>query len=272
MVFLRQKFAHINDFFCTFGFADYRLLGNVAQWYFTFAPVLAKNYHVVMFDLKSHGKSEKGKGGFDLKKMAEDVLGLMNALEIEKAHLVGYSFGAQIALKFAVIFPDRCNQLILLESPSPKHSMVYQVMEEQNLKTLEEVKQQLPDIVMGKVKNQMVGEGKVSRGKTRVLNSIMAVFKHLCWETTLIEDLDREEEFENEDLLMIASDTLLLYGSESDCLDEANNLAKWIPSNHYLLKEGGHWYPLENPVEVAEDVNNFLFKTSKSIFSQIKAL
>ncbi len=242
------------------------LLGNLAQWYFNFAPILAKKYHVVMYDLKSHGKSEKGKSGFDLSNMATDLLGLMNQLHIEKTHIVGYSFGAQIAIKFAIEYGDRCGQIAILEAPSPKHSMVYEVMREHNLKTLDEVKKQLPSIVIDKVKNQFSEDQKTSKGAKRILKSTMKVFQHLCWETTLINDLDQEQDFEEEDLHNIAANTLLLYGTDSDCLEESNKLNKWIPSTHYILKKGGHWYTLENPIEVAEDVTHFFNTSEHNIF------
>jgi len=234
------------------------LLGNVAQWYFTFAPILAKKYRVIMFDLRSHGKTEKTKDGFDLESMADDILALMNKLDIEQTHLVGYSYGSQIAIKFAIKYPDKIDCLVLLESPSPKHSMVYQIMNEYNLTTLEEVKRKLPEIVIGKVQSQITPNEKSSRSSQRVFKSIMKVFKHLCWDTTLIEDLHREQEFENDDLQAINANTLLLYGSESDCLDEAKKLDTWIPNTQYILKNGGHWYPLEQPTEVGKDIRNFL--------------
>lgn len=44
--------------------------------------------------------------------MTDDVAGLMHALQIKKAHLVGYSMGGQIAAKFAEKYPDQINKMI----------------------------------------------------------------------------------------------------------------------------------------------------------------
>jgi pimeloyl-ACP methyl ester carboxylesterase len=70
---------------------------------------LSKNFHVIAFDLRGHGKSDKPHGvemyGLNL---VEDVCRVMDNLNIEKAHIVGYSLGGFIALKFATLHPERC--------------------------------------------------------------------------------------------------------------------------------------------------------------------
>lgn len=245
------------------------ILGNVAQWYFTHAPLLAKKFHVVMFDMKSHGKSQKAKNGYDLQSLAGDVQGLMNALNIEKAHIAGYSFGAQIALKFGMIYPDRCLHLIVLESPSPKHNAIGQLMEGYEVANIGEIKQLLPNIMKEKMEDQ-IKKNKKMIGARFIIKSMLKIFTYLSRETTFIEDVMNEKEFKIDDLLMIKSNTLLLYGKESDCLDEANKLAKWIPSNEYVLKEDGeHWYPIENPEEVVAEIMNFFSRNKHDILKTV---
>jgi pimeloyl-ACP methyl ester carboxylesterase len=68
----------------------------------------AKDYRVIAFDVRGHGKSGKP---HDPKKygaeMAEDVVRLLDHLKIKKAHVVGYSMGAIITARLLVAHPDR---------------------------------------------------------------------------------------------------------------------------------------------------------------------
>jgi pimeloyl-ACP methyl ester carboxylesterase len=73
-------------------------------------PIVAAGYHVVRFDNRDVGLSQ----WFDfvsepytLEDMAEDTVGLMDALSIERAHLVGASLGGMIAQLVALQYPDR---------------------------------------------------------------------------------------------------------------------------------------------------------------------
>jgi pimeloyl-ACP methyl ester carboxylesterase len=69
---------------------------------------LAKNHHVIALDLPGHGGSDKPETpeAYGVQ-MAEDVALLMDHLKIKKAHLVGYSLGGMITVKFLTLHPDR---------------------------------------------------------------------------------------------------------------------------------------------------------------------
>ncbi|MDQ3713399.1 MAG: alpha/beta hydrolase [Acidobacteriota bacterium] len=79
---------------------------------------LSKNFRVVTFDPRGIGKSNspnvRNGNNFPLETFAEDVLGLLDALVIEKAHVVGASFGGFVAQEFALKFPERLNKLVLV--------------------------------------------------------------------------------------------------------------------------------------------------------------
>lgn len=69
---------------------------------------LRQDYRVVALDVRGHGKSDKphGKENYGTKTV-DDVLRLMDHLEIDKAHIVGYSMGGLMTLKMLVHHPDR---------------------------------------------------------------------------------------------------------------------------------------------------------------------
>src|SRR3954469_12015308 len=80
-------------------------------------PALAENFHVVAPDMVGFGFSDRPEGvQYSLDTWADQTVGLMDALGIEKAHLVGNSFGGGIALRIATKHPDRVGKLVLMGS------------------------------------------------------------------------------------------------------------------------------------------------------------
>lgn len=70
--------------------------------------MLAQNFQVIAFDLRGHGLSAKPSDPADYGiEMVEDITRLMDHLNIERAHVVGYSLGGFIALKGLTLHPDR---------------------------------------------------------------------------------------------------------------------------------------------------------------------
>lgn len=73
----------------------------------------SKFYHVYAIDTRGHGKTPRGDMPFTIRQFADDLLGFMDDHQIEKAHLLGFSDGGNIAMVFAIQYPDRVNRLIL---------------------------------------------------------------------------------------------------------------------------------------------------------------
>ncbi len=70
-------------------------------------------YHVYALDTRGHGKTPRGKRPFTIRQFAEDLLGFMDGHQIKKAHLLGFSDGGNIAMVFAIEYPDRVGRLVL---------------------------------------------------------------------------------------------------------------------------------------------------------------
>src|SRR5258706_8468964 len=71
---------------------------NLAVWYNGVLPVLSSEFRVTAYDLRGHGLSDLTPNGYSSRDMSEDLHGLLDALEIRDAILVGHSFGGAIAL------------------------------------------------------------------------------------------------------------------------------------------------------------------------------
>jgi pimeloyl-ACP methyl ester carboxylesterase len=80
-------------------------------------PALAENFRVVAPDMVGFGFSQRPANiEYGVQTWADQVVGLMDTLELPKAHLVGNSFGGAIALRLATQHPDRVGKLVLMGS------------------------------------------------------------------------------------------------------------------------------------------------------------
>ena len=75
---------------------------------------LSSEFKVIALDARGHGKSDKPHEPAAYgEEMAEDVVRLLDHLEIDKAHIVGYSMGGFITLKMLTLHPDRFLSAVL---------------------------------------------------------------------------------------------------------------------------------------------------------------
>jgi pimeloyl-ACP methyl ester carboxylesterase len=84
--------------------------------HFNFAPatpVLAERFRVIDFDLRGYGRSDKPLQRYDMEVWADDVAGLLDALEIDAAHVHGTSMGGMIAIVFAGKYPHRTTSVVV---------------------------------------------------------------------------------------------------------------------------------------------------------------
>jgi pimeloyl-ACP methyl ester carboxylesterase len=91
------------------------ITGNLAIWHLEIVPALMSEYRITTYDLRGHGYSDVPPTGYATENHATDLKHLLDALGIERPHIVGHSFGADVALHFAILYPERVNRLVLVE-------------------------------------------------------------------------------------------------------------------------------------------------------------
>ena len=82
------------------------------------AALLRRNYKVLRFDTRGHGKSDAPSGEYTLDMLAYDVHGLLQGLGVERCHWIGLSMGGMIGQTFALKFPGMFASLILADTTS----------------------------------------------------------------------------------------------------------------------------------------------------------
>lgn len=81
-------------------------------------PYFLHNYHVVIFDLRGHGETERGTSDFSWELFVDDINGLMNLLHIESFHLIGHGLGATLTMKYSQKYKEKVKSIILLAVPA----------------------------------------------------------------------------------------------------------------------------------------------------------
>ena len=78
--------------------------------------LVSSNHSVIIFNNRGTGNSSMGVNEYSIEQLANDTAGLMDALNLKKADILGWSMGSYIAQELALMHPDKVNNLILYGS------------------------------------------------------------------------------------------------------------------------------------------------------------
>ncbi|MFL6433616.1 MAG: alpha/beta fold hydrolase [Nitrososphaeraceae archaeon] len=121
---IQLKKVHVGDIdvaYKMFGRGDPLILFNGASdsmdaWDPSFLTGISSNHTVIVFDQRGIGNSTAGSKPYTYPQLANDTAGLLDALKIPKADVMGYSLGGHIAQAFTISYPEKVNRLILVAS------------------------------------------------------------------------------------------------------------------------------------------------------------
>jgi pimeloyl-ACP methyl ester carboxylesterase len=82
-------------------------------------PVLAERFRVIVPDLRGHGWSDKPRSSYLKTELLEDVLGLLDALGLERVRYVGHDWGGHVGMLAALQAPERIERLVAMSIPHP---------------------------------------------------------------------------------------------------------------------------------------------------------
>ncbi|MBW2337761.1 MAG: alpha/beta fold hydrolase [Deltaproteobacteria bacterium] len=83
------------------------------EWWFRQIPALSEHFQVIAFDNRGAGRSDKPVMEYSMRLFADDTAGLMKALDISKAHILGISMGGYLAQELALNYPAKVKSLVL---------------------------------------------------------------------------------------------------------------------------------------------------------------
>jgi pimeloyl-ACP methyl ester carboxylesterase len=236
------------------GLAPY---GNMAYWYFAIGPHVSPRHSFLLYDLRGFGLSDQPSTGYTMEDMVEDLDGLVVSLGLadQRIAVVGHSFGATIAMHYAIHHPERLSALVAIEPYLERGSemslvtgsrelLLYEEGPARELRAQELFEQALAGYVDPEGRpNQdaRTTTRQVDRLRSRTRTGLRDKAVKLVSDTSLVDDLATLEPLTDEQLVSIACPTLLLYGDESFLRDEADRLAAQIPgSTLEILDATGH--------------------------------
>lgn len=254
------------------------LAANLAFWYFRIVPSIAVKHRVTVYDLRGHGLSTMPLQGYTTRDHSADLLGLLDALNIKRAHLVGHSLGGAICLHFATLHPDRVQSLCLIDCRvhglQPLRDPNDDVYWGQRRKALEArgipVADNTPRVVYLMLDElatagDSTGQSSDSPGLPLVhgmWNSNSRAARHwkkLATTTSFAREIRQDAGLTAEVIRNISTPTLLSYGAESYCLETCNRLQELLPQVRTVLHPGvGHFFPVSTPRLAVEDLLGFL--------------
>jgi pimeloyl-ACP methyl ester carboxylesterase len=239
-------------------------LGNLAVWHLAIAPALRGEFRITTCDLRGHGYSDVTPNGYTTSILARDLKGVLDALGIEKPILVGHSFGADICLHFALLYPERVSKVVAIEAGLA--ALVHQRMDREWegwrywVSKLEEVGLTVPaekrtdlDFLLN-----LSLETPKFYGPARGLPRNREPLINLIRNTTLLADYEEPGELTLDAIPRITADVLLMYGDRSHFLGSYEHLRHALPNVTPVLLPGGeHFGPLEQPDLLTEHIRRF---------------
>jgi pimeloyl-ACP methyl ester carboxylesterase len=216
------------------------VVDNLASWYFSIAPELAKRCTVLLYDLRGHGRSEQPPTGYTIEDMTLDLRCIVREAGIEGRPLVlaGNSTGGLIALRFALLYPALVRSLVLIDAQVAR-SNFGQVMASTLELQGDERARKIGELFGNWVEDHTAdGEPDADveatmrlfrRVSSRRRNPLVAVAEGLTSQTSLINDLRDTRATEDAELRTLAMPVLALYGEHSELRPEGERLAGLAP-------------------------------------------
>ena len=188
----------------------------------------ARHFRVIAIDTRGHGQTARGEAPFTIRQFAEDLLGFMDLHGIEKAHVLGFSDGGNIAMVFALAHPERVEKLILdganLDASGVKRKI------------------QIPIEIGYRMARMFAKKSPEARKNAEMLGLMV-----------------NDPNVKPEELAKIQNPTLVMAGDKDMIKDKHTRLiAKSIPGAELAIIPGSHFIANQNPDAFNEAVLRFL--------------
>ena len=241
--------------------------GDLSTWYIGVMPALAREFRVTAYDLRAHGYSEGTPSGYTSAHMAADLEGLLVSLGIERAHLVGHSFGATVALHCAVLYPERVTSLVLADPGLPVLQPLIDLKKWPYLKDAQAMLKKrglwIPDDKWSDlvfVARQALSIPRlVPFGLRREGARSHRRLLRLLDTTSALAEAQEVAGLTLERIGEVRQPTLAIYGETSRLLQTARYLQETMPSCRVDIVEGAaHFFALSKPELLVAHVREFL--------------
>lgn len=243
-----------------------------ANWRLTI-PALAAQRRVIAPDMVGFGFSQRPEGiRYNLDTWVAQAIGLLDALKIEQADLVGNSFGGGLALALAISHPKRVRRLVLMGAAGVSFPITpgldavwgYQPSIANMRKLLD---------IFAFDRSLMSDELAELRYRASIQPGFQEAFESMfpAPRQNGVDALASREE----DIRALPHETLVIHGREDQVLPLQNSLtlAQWIErSQLHVFGRCGHWTQIEHAARFSQLVANFLAEADALAHKQTEPL
>ena len=233
------------------------LFGMLDNWG-SFGKEMGELFPVHLIDLRNHGKSFHS---FEMSHddLAHDILHYMEFHKIDQCNLLGHSLGGKAVMQFAIKYPLKVDQLIVVDiSPKaypPHHQGILKALESVDFNQIS-TRQEAEEIL-----HQYIPEKSVIQFLTK--NLYWTEDKKLAWRFNLKTLSEKYSEFVSNAIKYgeFSGKTLFISGEKSNYIlpqDEFQIKQQFPNSSVVTIKNAGHWVQAENPKDFNELVKDFL--------------
>jgi pimeloyl-ACP methyl ester carboxylesterase len=234
--------------------------GTGAWIWYRQVPALAEHFRVVVFDPRGVARSEGRDEPFTMRQFADDLAGLLEALKVESAHVLGASFGGFVAQEFALAHPARTRSLILCctsfggaRHVPPSAETLAAIASTKGLNTEERVRENL----------LLAFSPRFAAGHPSEVGRVISLrAENHVPEYAYLRQLQAAFAFDAAERVgRIEAPTLVLTGDADTIVPHENslNLAAAIPGAALRVVEGGsHAFFIERPEEFNRAVVEFI--------------
>ena len=235
-------------------------VGDRRMWAEHLQPLADAGYRAIAFDLPGFGDAEIVPGP---QAPWADVVLAMNELGLDRAALVGNSFGGGVALRIAALAPGRVPALALVSAPAPG------LVPSPELEAVWEVEEAALD--RGDVDaavQAVVDTWTLPDAPPELREQIAAMQRRAIELQTDVEATEAPDPLEDDPdaLASIETPTLVVTGAHDmpDFIEGADQMAAALPNARYaLIEDAGHLAPLETPDEFRELLLGFLSRDAR---------
>ena len=236
-------------------------------WPTHFLNELASNHTVIIFDNRGVGNTTAGTKPFSISQFGNDTVGLLNALDIQRTDVLGFSMGSFVAQHLTLTHPERIDRLILYGASCGG---------QEGMPQLQEVTKAISDFVNNRSQNldvflSVTFPPEWIRTHPNYLETITKT-SEIVPSTILVKQFNIVENWLSRNwhgvcnqLQNISIPTLIITGTEDVAVPAANSLilVKRIPGAWIAqIKGAGHGLMYQYPEEFTEIVKTFLSNTN----------
>jgi len=219
--------------------------------------LISANYKVIIFENRGVGQSTVGTKEFSINQFANDTLGLLDALKISKADVLGWSLGGFIAQQLALTHPDKVDNLILYAtscggpSDRPTPPEIMQIITNSSMSPHERVLKDIPFLFP---------PTSWFKAHPDYLN-YFPIPKETISHQILLKQLEVATTWKGtcNVLSNITKPTLVIVGADDDAVSDSLTLAEKIPGSWFIrIGTAGHGLMYQHPEEFNKLVLTFL--------------